>query len=360
MKASPSKLLGCCSPSKSALFLPILFMILLTDIDAKTHADTFYGADYVDGIIYKFDTSIEDGTAFASMPNPYRLAVDSTGNLYAANPFTNIVEKFDASGNGATFAAVGTNGINGIAFDHHGDLFVVNNLGVIYQVSATGNAALFTNSGFASASALAFDTNNNLYLAAGGPNYPAVYKFNDLGNMNTFATNGLDQPVGMAFDASGDLWVGNNGSQGLSVFDTNGDETFFITGFYHNLGVAFDHNGKLYVSTVGSPSGIVAGFEPTDPGNPAPIYGVYNINDPVAIAFAPVFQVPLLQITNTIQQVIVFWQDDHQNHTLQTTINLASSVWSNAPILNWTNGPLIGLAMSNPPALSSSFYRLKY
>jgi hypothetical protein len=55
---------------------------------------------------------------------------------------------------------------------------------------------------------------------------------------------------------------------------------------------------------------------------------------------------------------VIYWQDDGQNHTLQTTTNLAAGFWTNAPALNWTNEPYLGLQVTNQPALPAAFFRL--
>src|SRR3974390_2556936 len=87
---------------KRALASWLLLICFSIVFKNSARADIFYGADYVDGIIYKFDTSVGGGagTAFANFKNPYRLTVSSGGDLFVAGPFTNVIERFDVFGNG--------------------------------------------------------------------------------------------------------------------------------------------------------------------------------------------------------------------------------------------------------------------
>jgi uncharacterized repeat protein (TIGR03803 family) len=55
---------------------------------------------------------------------------------------------------------------------------------------------------------------------------------------------------------------------------------------------------------------------------------------------------------------VIYWLDDGQNHTLQTTTHLAAGLWTNAPALNWTNGAYTGLQVADNPAVAAAFFRL--
>ena len=69
--------------------------------------------------------------------------------------------------------------------------------------------------------------------------------------------------------------------------------------------------------------------------------------------------VPPLQILLSGGAPVVYWQNDGQTHTLQSTTNLATGNWVNAPVLNWTNGSSLGLQITNHPPLPAAFFRLE-
>jgi hypothetical protein len=144
-----------------------------------------------------FDSSGQ-GTAFASsgLDNPYGLAFDSSGNLYAANFGNNTIEKFDFFGNETVFAAAGLNGPVGVAFDSLGNLYVSNYFdNTIEKFDSTGNGSFFAASPD-HPYGLAFDPSGNLYVALAQSN--TIEKFDSVGNSSVFASSGLNFPTFIA------------------------------------------------------------------------------------------------------------------------------------------------------------------
>jgi uncharacterized repeat protein (TIGR03803 family) len=81
-----------------------------------------------------------------------------------------------------------------------------------------------------------------------------------------------------------------------------------------------------------------------------------NENDGIVFSFN---LLPPLQIVSVSNSVVVSWQDDGQNHTLQTTTNLASGIWTNAPPLNMNENLVLGLQITNLHTAPAAYFRLK-
>ncbi len=166
------------------------------------------------GKIYKFTP---DGirTTFASGINPYGLAIDASGNVYAGDAFANQVYKFTPAGVRTTFAT---------------------------GVSALG---------------LVFDSNGNLFVSDPSPvggGSPAINMITPGGVKSIFAS-GLSYPVGLAFDSNGNLYVADSSSSGtIYVFTPAGARTVFAAGLPNSIQyITFDNAGNLYAASgVGS------------------------------------------------------------------------------------------------------------
>jgi MYXO-CTERM domain-containing protein len=124
------------------------------------------------------------------------LALDSAGNLYAANNWDGKVIKFAPSNYplnvGTVFADTGAPGLTGLAFDHAGDLFVSNTqAGTIQEITPGGAVSVFA-TGLGGPAGLAFDSVGDLYVVDQGysPEYGAyaIVEFTPAGVGSVFAS----------------------------------------------------------------------------------------------------------------------------------------------------------------------------
>ena len=187
-------------------------VLLAVAIASSVRAEPFlYLSDNGIGFsrIQKLDTN---GTAIDSITTTATgfatsMAVDTSGNLYAAFNFTSgTIHKYTP-----TFT----------------------DLGVFYTNSLAG---------------LAFDRAGYLYGAAGN----SIYKISPAGVSTLFASDTNGQPVALAFDNAGNLYAANSSTHSVQKFSTNGVDLGIFAdtgGLAHPNDLVIDGSGYLYVST---------------------------------------------------------------------------------------------------------------
>lgn len=175
----------------------------------------------------------------------YGLAVDGSGNLYAAGAGNDTIYKVNPSGAVSTFASSSLLGSpSGLAFDAAGNLYTTGNGygGTVNQISPSGviSRSVTGVGGFG----LAFDSSGNLYIADGN----SVDRMTPSGAVSTFAT-GFNDAWGLAFH-DGNLFVANYQGNSISEVSPSGVVSTFATGLSLPTGIAFDSAGNLLVCNV--------------------------------------------------------------------------------------------------------------
>jgi len=220
---------------------------------SPVRADTIYVSNENNNTIDKIVTFQNSATvtlfANTGLNKPLALALDNSGNLYAANlgnGANGSIEKIDSSGNPSLFASA-----PGVAFG----LAVGANSNVYAGFLSSNVVGQFgTNGQIISSSiwsakspwGMAFDASGNLYVADSSDN--EILKFTPGGQSSIFATNGLSQPAGLAFDSSGNLYVSNGGNDNIEKFDSNGNGTLFFTSPEPALGLVCDSSNNVYAA----------------------------------------------------------------------------------------------------------------
>lgn len=212
------------------------------------------------GTVYKI-TPTGIVTTIADV-NGESIAIDSVGNIYAADENDRCVKKISSSNIVTVVAGNGTQGNSGdggpataaelfsptgVAVDRFGNLYIadgvnnvvrkVNAVGIISTIAGTpytiGGTGGFSGDGgpataakFNYAFSLSVDVNGNIYVADVGNN--RIRKIDNSGIITTVAGNGtegfsgdrgpaiyaeLDGPDGVAIDASGNLYISDANNQ---------------------------------------------------------------------------------------------------------------------------------------------------
>jgi len=222
---------------------------------------------------------------------PTRLAVDSKGNFYIADSYTNAVRMVTAStGNIATVAGSGTPGfagdkdvatqakitqVYGLAVDSSGNIYIsdtgnyrirkVDTKGNIFTIAGTGvqgysgDGAAATGAALWSPAGLALDSAGNLYiadfgnatvrkLAASGGNISTVAGTGVWGNTGdggaaTKAT--LAAPMSLAVDSAGNIFIGDVVNGNIRKVGTDGNIRTIVSNVVAQS-LAVDTAGNLY------------------------------------------------------------------------------------------------------------------
>ena len=269
-----------------------------------------------------------------ALSQPYGVALDAAGNLYAAD--ASRVQKITPEGVISTLAS-GFSNLQGMAIDTQGHLFVaeysghrirkITPQGVVTTVAGTGTNSFGGDNGLAVAAQLsnpqgvAVDGAGNLYIADTGNHRirkvdtqgvittlagTGTGSFSGDGNLATAAT--INQPVQLIVDPAGNLLFTDYGNRRLrqitpagmiSTLAGNGNATpsgnggpALSAGLGLAYGLARDSTGHLYLSLIGNgqhwirkitPQGVIstiAGQGTTGSGGDGGPALAANLNDP--------------------------------------------------------------------------------
>jgi sugar lactone lactonase YvrE len=231
---------------------PQVFAVLMIDTVAGTGTAGYSG---------------DGGPAIAaSLYTPYGVAVDNSGNIYIADTFNHRVRKVNASGIITTVAGNGTAGYSGdggaataaklnepfrVAVDSSGNIYIadtynyrvrkVNTSGIITTVAGNGTAGYSGDGGVATAANISYpvgitvDSSGNIYITD-LDNY-RVRKINTSGIITTVAGNGtagysgdggaataakLNRSFGVTIDNSGNIYIADTYNYRIRKVNTSG------------------------------------------------------------------------------------------------------------------------------------------
>ena len=223
--------------------------MLLVPLNAR--AETIYVSMIDAGEIWQFDES-GGHTVFATgLTGINGVAVDSDGNLYVS--CGREVDKFDSEKNKTVFCG-GLQSSGALAFDGGGNLFMADTFGkAIYKIDAQGIKEPFATTAEFPIS-LAVDKGGNVYVASGSE----ITKYDPSGAPAKFASGLVGATGGMAFNSAGELFVVNDrtGSPTILKFDTATGASSVVADT-PNIGaanrwpggLAFGSDGTLYIPT---------------------------------------------------------------------------------------------------------------
>ena len=251
-------------------------------------------------------TSIPVGYALASFKNPQGVAVDSSGNVYVADPSNNKIRKITSTGVVTTLAGSGEygsvdgtgtaasfSGPAGVAVDSSGNVYVADEgnhrirkitpVGVVTTLAGGGGNSwggfadgTGTAASFSSPAGVAVDGNGNVYVAD-SMNH-RIRKITPAGVVTTLAGGGGNwwggfadgqgadasflYPLSVAVDGSGNVYVADNSNLRIRKITSGGlvttlagtgsegssDGQGSLASFKFPRGVAVDGSGNVYVA----------------------------------------------------------------------------------------------------------------
>ncbi len=216
--------------------------------------------------IYEYSPAGSRSTFYTGSNLIFGVALDSSGNVYAAQPFVHQILKI-TPGAGVSVFADATSGLVtpvGMKFGPNGDLYVADDNNTIEEITPAGVETTFYYGGLHSPNDVAFDKSGNLYISDSSGT--SIFEVTPSGTKSTFA-GGLSAPEGIAFDASGNLYVANQAANNLIKITPTGSESVFATGLNEPVGVAVDRLGNVFVGNYGTnsvleyaPSGVPSTF----------------------------------------------------------------------------------------------------
>jgi sugar lactone lactonase YvrE len=238
------------------------------------------------------------GPAISSdLDHPAGVAVDSSGNLYIADTYNDVVEKITPSGTLSVIAGDGRPGAptpgpatatplggpNGVAVDSSGNLYIADGgNAVVEKVTPSGTLSIIagkagqfgsptpgpaTSSDLGVLGGLAVDSSGNLYIADAANG--VVEKVTTAGILSIIATSSaLGVPAGVAVDSFGNLYVADSGNDVVEKVTPSGTLSIVAgkigqsgvpspgpatsSDLDNPGGVAVDSSGNLYVADSGN------------------------------------------------------------------------------------------------------------
>ncbi len=194
----------------------------------------------------------------SSLYYPYRVAVDSSGDVYITNTNDNTVLKETLSQGNYTETVVGSglSGPWGVAVDSSQNVYVVDQ-GNARVLKETFSAGAYTQSVVATSAlnfptGIAVDSGGNLYICDSGHN--RLLKETPSGNSytETVIVTDFGYVVGVTVDSSGDVFATDVDSQAVyeETYSAGSytQSTVSTTGLNYPYDISIDGNGNLYIA----------------------------------------------------------------------------------------------------------------
>ena len=364
------------------------------------------------------------GTATSSrLKYPWGVAVDSAGDVFIADTSNHEVEKVTPAGTLSIVAGTGTSGTptsgaqatstplrgpKAVAVDSSGDLYIADpgNYSV-YEVSPSGTLSVVAGTGFqgtpipgtaaatsslGAPNALAVNSSGDLYISDG--DNAQIYEVNPAGIISVVAGNGnsgpttagqatnvsLGVPTGVATDAAGNVYIADNGNGEVDKVAPDGTLSVISnTPSLDTTGVAVDGAGDVFIAEgedcqiheipAGGSEAIYAGVSGTCG---APSYGTAATTSPLntvtGVAVTPAGRLFIAEQTYSTIDLVTPPAPVSTTAPTQTgaavvgqTLSVNEGSWANDPVLyayQWQDCDSTGANCTNITGATARSYTL--
>ena len=191
---------------------------------------------------------------FSGLVNPYGVAIDSGGNVYASDA-TQAVKIPAGGGAQVDLGITGLNGAAGLALDAFANVFVANagTNEVLLKIGNGGSQFPMAFSNLSGPKGTAVDAYANVYAVDTGNNRVIKLPAGQ-GAEDTVGFTGLTGPKGVTVDGSNNIYAADTGNNRiLKLAYTGGAQTVIpFTGLSAPAGVAIDNGANVYVADAGN------------------------------------------------------------------------------------------------------------
>lgn len=238
-----------------------------------------YAADYGTNSVYEMPAGCASASCVTVLgggfAQPTGVAVDGSGNVYVADFLNGAVKEMPArcaSSSCVTPLGGGFTTPAEVALDGSGNIYVADTYGATVDEMPPGcaSASCVTalGGGFKKPTGVAVDSSGNIYVSDSGNN--AVYEMpagcTSASCVSTLG-GGFNQPNGVALDASGDVYVADNYNHAVKEIPPGCKSSSCVStlngSFVGPDGVALDGSGNVYVGDFAA--GVVAEIARTAP-----------------------------------------------------------------------------------------------
>jgi sugar lactone lactonase YvrE len=227
------------------------------------------------GVVSETYGSSSSGTTatagLLSFNQPYRIAVDSTGNIFVADTVSNRIRRINfpagttttiAGGGGISDTSSGSatskflNRPNGVAVYGSIVYFTNTNANTVCKVES-GNISNLPGS-YSAPEGIAVDSYGNVYIANSGLNKISIVATDNSITNITLPSGGY--PRGVAVDIAGNIYVADGGNNWILRLKTDSSSgvvqlvstTIMAIGLNNPMDVSVDTDGTLYVADFGN------------------------------------------------------------------------------------------------------------
>jgi sugar lactone lactonase YvrE len=230
--------------------------------------------DVIDVDIPAIETQV---TVLATTGNgPSATIIDSLGNVYTANRFSDNVTKITPSGVSSILGTTGIEPID-ITIDLEGNVYTANyGSNNVTKITPSGVSSILGTTGSFPIS-IDLDVNGNVYTGNSGSNN--VTKITPSGVSSILGTTG-SFPISIVIDADGNVYTANIVSSNVTKITPAGVSSIFAAISDNIFSMAIDLTGNIYIGTSG---GSVNVWKITPSGSASVLVALFDGQESIAV-----------------------------------------------------------------------------